>query len=347
MTKLIEHRIITSKQEKGYVSHIFPVPSGTSPFGNLRSNTETSKILSENGAKIRKTKGHIIVHTHGGVFHADEVSAISMLLVVFFDIPITVRRYERKAIDTRISLDKDDKFNCDLGSNSLHIILDIGLKYNFANSDFILRLDHHQDPSLPASNVLLANYILNDDFFDVMKPFLDRISFIDTNKSEANEQPTEYSALVRAMNIIEVTDPVIALFKSANTIALRSINGNAGVDTHFLDAISFSNTIISNLIAFNISKEGTKKKFEKLPVLQDVAISTVVSNLPGWQEIAVANGIKALLTKDSQSDGYVLISPDTTIFKIEPERGEIFIHASRFLAKYRTFQDAVNAFMKY
>lgn len=79
--------------------------------------------------------------THSGTFHADEVSAIALLLRVYPDTVIE-RTYDPETIK-KAQIDPEV------------LVLDIGRVFEPEH----LCLDHHHDPSLPASSVLALHWI--------------------------------------------------------------------------------------------------------------------------------------------------------------------------------------------
>jgi hypothetical protein len=345
MTKL-NHRDIEVTKYESYTKYEFKIV-GDVAIGKLNANGDVHSILSDEGNIVLENCDTIVVHTHAGVFHADEVSAISMLLNVYFDKPIIVKRYKRNYYDECVTAEQlKTKFLGDFNKEFcyMHIILDIGKQYN-TNPKYCIFLDHHQNAKLPASNMLLMEYFFTDEFAKSIRGFMSRVSDIDKDKSSMNEHPTEYSNIIRSFNTDPKDDALTGTYLTSYTYG-NVLNHISNQTCSFMNVVNYSNIVISRIIANGLLKKESLRLFNKLPIFNKFKVSTGPITIPNWQEIAIEQKLHGLLTKDTQSESYVVICADTTQFKLYPGFNESFIHNTGFIAKYPTFEHAMSSIVE-
>lgn len=128
--------------------------------------------------------------THAGTFHADELSAIALLQILFGPkIPV-----ERTFTPT------NEDFN-----DPTVFVLDIGRRYEPELNNY----DHHQDASLPASNMLILSHFLtpNDPkLASLLEKYLfGYISDTDTGKIvEGSDAIPTISGIIRSCNNLPI-----------------------------------------------------------------------------------------------------------------------------------------------
>jgi hypothetical protein len=122
--------------------------------------------------------------THGGEFHADEISAIALFYAV------NKRTRDQIYIERKFAVTQEEL------TDSSIMIIDIGREYNSALSN----LDHHQDAKLDASNMLMIDYLLmmGEDIRILTRLrdlLFQRVSDIDLGKAKPFSY--EYSNLIK------------------------------------------------------------------------------------------------------------------------------------------------------
>lgn len=234
--------------------------------------------------------------THAGQFHADEVLGVALLLTIYIkDISIV----ERKFNVSQEELDDPEIF-----------VIDVGKQYDPAKNNF----DHHQDASLPASNMLLldALEILEDDSKE-FKKHLEKhlflpVSNIDLGLEQAT--PASFNAIIRSYNILDngfsiaVNTATIALIAAAANAekALKDINTWRSLERpHPTVAVHHSNNILVN-----------------------------------WKEHAYEDGVRYLITPNARG-GYQVITRSSEEHPIPVDDLQTFRHNSGFLAVYPNY----------
>jgi len=127
------------------------------------------------------------IFTHDGIFHADDIFAIA-LIKVFLNCHDVVRTRDisQKILDY-----------------PLRLVIDVGLNYNPELGNF----DHHQDPNLESSNVLVLNWlhnqkIISEELYQMLLPDFLEISQIDRFGyiTPENKQKFHVNKLIRSLN---------------------------------------------------------------------------------------------------------------------------------------------------
>jgi hypothetical protein len=130
------------------------------------------------------TMGIKKIITHGGEFHADEVSAIALFFIL------------NKRTRGDIFIEKKFIITPEELADPSILIIDIGRNYN----PELGNLDHHQDANLEASNLLMVDYLLmmgeDERVLQRLRELLfERISDVDLGK--AKPLSYEYSSLIK------------------------------------------------------------------------------------------------------------------------------------------------------
>lgn len=238
--------------------------------------------------------------THPNRFHADEVLAIAT--VFHFYGPLEV---ERKF---KIS---DEEFD-----NPEILIIDIGRKFDEPTSNF----DHHQDASLPASNILILNHFCKEKKIgEYLKKYLfwyvsevDLGHIIESNRNMEYQTPS-FSSMIRRLN--QYTDG----FERAITLAM-------GV----LESFVFS-------AQKSIQEEA---KWATLEFLLGMAIQHDTEEITNWKEWAERDDILLLISPNNRG-GYQIISRDSEVLQIPIHPDQTFRHNTGFLAVYPNCETAL------
>lgn len=244
--------------------------------------------------------------THSGTFHADELSAIALLQILFGPkIPV-----ERTFTPT------NEDFN-----DPTVFVLDIGRRYEPELNNF----DHHQDASLPATNMLILAHFLVPNHLKLAnllsKYMFQYVSDVDTGKvvEDANSIPLTISGIIRGLNNLPIMP-----------------------ELQFRAALEIMTTIVSAQIE-TANKQIQSEEIWATQVVKDgkVAIHNSTEFLVGWRELAEPAEIRYLVTPNLRA-GFQITSWDSNQFPIPVDTRQTFRHNSGFLAAYATLEDAVD-----
>lgn len=241
--------------------------------------------------------------THEGTFHADELSGVALLLILFPGTPVE-RTYTPSEAD----------FN-----DPSVVILDIGRRYEPELNNY----DHHQDAGLPASNMLILKHFLvlkeGRLAFLLEKYMFDYISAVDTGKVVENENG-------------KVSPPTISgIIRSMNSLPKNAFN-------HALDVMFAA---VWGQLESATARIKTEDLWEKVEIRGKVAIHDSPEFLVGWQDLAIDQGINYLVTPNLRG-GYQVTSRDSKVFPTPPHPTQTFLHNSKFIASYPTLQEAID-----
>ncbi|MCB0541893.1 MAG: MYG1 family protein [Saprospiraceae bacterium] len=242
--------------------------------------------------------------THAGTFHADELCAIATLRLLYPGIPV-----ERTYTPTPEDFSDPQVF-----------VLDIGRRLDPELSNF----DHHQDPQLPATNLLVLDLVYaaspNVDqrvIALVEKHFYKYISDVDCGHIvEADDAPPTINGIIRACNNL---DPALA-FDTALEIMERAV------------AAQFATA------RQRVESEDTWKAVRKDG---RVAIHDSPRHIVGWREMAERESIDFLVTPNPRG-GYQITSRDSAAHPIPADPRQTFLHNSGFIAAYASMAEAVD-----
>lgn len=247
--------------------------------------------------------------THAGTFHADEISAIALLLLVYPGAEVT-RTYDA---DTVKAAQADPNT----------FVVDIGREYKPG----MLNFDHHQDDQLPASNMLVLDYLVKNGVIQprqgelLEKYFFDYISQVDCGQvvEKVGAIPS-ISGIIRACNNL----PEETAFATALSIMRSALDAQMA---------TVNRRIESETIWNGLEISGKHGAF--------YAIHDNARHIVGWHELAEENNVQYLVTPNARG-GYQITSRDSALFPIPPHHSQTFRHNSGFLAAYPTIQDCVN-----
>lgn len=242
--------------------------------------------------------------THAGNFHADEVLAVAILREHGFNQPV-----ERK-----FKIDEDIE-------NPNAIVIDIG---RVLDPDF-LNFDHHQDQTIPASNVLITNWLVSIGKIDSrvcekLQPFLQQVSDVDRGLIPNGGPSAGLNAIVRGFNppIGSPTDYdaafEVAVKLCQQIIAVQIKNAQKAIDDEVRWAVLY--------------KDG------RIAVQEDTNV------ILGWKELAKDSGIMVLVCP-SNREGWQIISRDSNEFIIPEHESQTFRHTSGFMAVYPDRESAL------
>lgn len=241
--------------------------------------------------------------THDGLFHADEVFAIALIHRFIGHCPVVRTR--------RIA-------TSDL-TNPEMWVLDQGGKYEPELNNF----DHHQDKTLPATNMLVLNElvkrnVVSKDMMDMLKNGFQTISAIDTGGYDSFPG-FQVNALIKSFNSLE------GGWGHAYMLA-----------THWIEAqYQTLNKIPESLSTWRNSKVLSPgvRYAEKYPMF--------------WKSyneepLLIVRKSKSL-HENTEEFIYELHSANSKEMPILPGHNELFLNAGSFIAGYQNLDDALSA----
>lgn len=235
--------------------------------------------------------------THAGTFHADEILAIATLIklgVVASSTPI--ERVLNVEAETPLGV----------------LVLDIGGVNNGIN-----RFDHHQDASLPATNLLVLQafcedkklvQVLTDNFFGAVS---------DTDKGITKSLPASFTQLVSNFNMLQ--------------------NG-------FELALKFAEMALD--AAWQVASESLRleNKWLSLPTILNgkAKLQEDGEFIPNWKTLAEKENVLLLISPNARG-GWQIVSQNSDVLSIpKGAKGQTFCHNTGFMAVYETKESAMN-----
>jgi len=280
--------------------------------------------------------------THGGIFHADEVTAEAELLK-WNNLRKIIMISEEKFI-TSSEAEKNDWIN---SNDILYIIrtrnqdiiswglenpniymLDNGLIYDEAKLNF----DHHQDLALGASNILILDHLtrqgkINSELSKELRPFMIGISEFDTNQGNANLNWKEYNKDNKYRNLSNI----ISGFN-------RDPRNEKLQNEQFKKAVEFAIQILENEISSATERLKAERIYNEREILPN-NVAVFSEFCPIWKQKGDHNF--AILPNPQ---GWSLNSANSSTHPL-PENIEhkdlIFAHKGRFIAVFKTKEAAI------
>ena len=233
------------------------------------------------------------VFTHGGVFHADEVLAIATIQHITGNSCEVVRGFQ-------------------VPENWDGLVLDIGREYNPEKGLF----DHHQNPELDATNILILEHFVQDEKkVELLKKHLYQIvSDVDRGICTGGGEAGSFYSIIRSFNNLENG------FDVALNVALKVVEAAFKTAEMAIEA---------------------EETWEKSAKNGKVAINLSGKFMPNWKEMAKKDGI-CFLVEPNPRGGYQVTSVDSSTNPIPAHETQTFIHNSGFMAVYATLHEAIN-----
>lgn len=247
--------------------------------------------------------------THAGKFHADEVLAVALLRAYGLNAPIE-RKFEVQ----------DNELD-----DPLTFILDVGKHYDPKMGNF----DHHQDVHLPATNILIADWLtdqglISTDVRENLSEFLNYVSDVDLGLIPDGNKDYTFSGIINSLNPFDTTntDESNKDFDMAVTLAIQIIEAR----------IKVAHKAVLD-----------KVRWQKLERISNgkIVINESFENIIGRDKLAETEGVQFMVTP-SQRGGWQIISCNSAEFNIPIDSRQKFRHNSGFLAAYDTKQDAID-----
>ena len=236
--------------------------------------------------------------THAGMFHADEILSIALLRVLGRTAPV----------ERTFAVSEQDF------ESPAVCVLDVGKRLNPELSNF----DHHQDGSLPATNMLLLQHLYH--FFGAVATELERRLF------------TRVSDIDRGLVVLDNTG--VPEFN----MLIRSFNS---LPDGFERAINVATEILTAQIETSRKALADESRWCALPKIGPIAYQFDTDVILCWKEKAKQEEILLLVCPNARG-GYSVISRDTAEFVIPADEYQTFRHNSGFMATYPDYETASN-----
>lgn len=243
--------------------------------------------------------------THGGTFHADEVSALALIERVF-----------NVSVHNDIPLERVFKVTEEDIANPNVWVLDIGGQYNPGLNNF----DHHHDAELPACNVLVLETLMARNLIGAFR------------SKCVSDNLFEYISNVDCGHIIETgskVPSVNSLIRACNSI------GQSGFNV----ALDLMGDILIGQFALAEEAEKALTLWAMVEKHEGYAIHDSLEQIVGWHELAGKEDIRFLITPNARG-GYQIMSRDSRQWPIPEDERQIFRHNSGFLAVYDSILEA-------
>ena len=109
----------------------------------------------------------------------------------------------------------------------------------------------------------------------------------------------------------------------------------------FTTAIAIMNVLLQNQIDKANRRIALEDAWKRVVIKGKVAVHHGPEFIPDWYEIAKETGVDYLITPAPMGSGYQLRSRDFKALPIPTDARQTFLHSTRFLATYRTLEDAL------
>lgn len=260
------------------------------------------------------------VVTHDGLFHADEVFAVAWLRHAF-----------KISHHTPIIRTRDKAVLQEALADPHTIVIDVGGVYDPSMNNF----DHHQDGSLPSSNILVAQHFdmqgreTQEASDEVMKSIMQGVSDWDTNRGDiVNRLGIDFPGIKTISHLVSSfnNDPRDAEIQ----------------DEFFTMAVGFALIIMNNAFADANSKILARKLYNDH--------NLTCNGIPVWKEFCATwkEGGQFMFAIQPNPQGWALLSANSTTHPLPTAEeikavapGLIFLHAGRFIAVFATLEEAV------
>lgn len=250
-------------------------------------------------------KKKIEIITHANTFHADELLAIA-----------TFTHFINKDYVHEINVTRMNSVTPYMREDPSLYIFDLGGEYNELFGNF----DHHQDRNLPATNILVLDYLCQDiDLANLLKKHLFQyVSDVDTGKIIARDggDLAAFNSIIRNLNNVE-NGFQIALDMTKQILAgyIKTAELSIQLETYFYSLERrYSGKVV-------IEKEGIF--------------------IPNWKELAEKEGV-LLMVSENPRGGWQIVTFNSDFLIIPPNENQTFRHQNGFLAVYPYFDLALD-----
>lgn len=272
-------------------------------------------------------KNKIAVWTHAGRFHADEISAIALLSIFHPNFSFWVREFENPKANPNSEyweFLEDDEEEVTL------LAVDVGREF-----DGVTKFDHHQDPKLEASCVLIGEWLVKEGYLqervwkELYINLFKYISDVDTGKIPGGGDSYGFNALIRNLQC------------STKDISCPSDGVLNRDKIEFIDVL---HSVVMPIIAgYHANIVAMFEEDDNWPELEKYAgiVEMGDKKCRRWKMFAKEEGIKfAVAVSDRNDKEGIVLTYSSEKYPILPNPKQTFLHNSKFMASYRTYAAA-------
>lgn len=255
--------------------------------------------------------------THAGRFHGDDVLSVS--LIKYF-------------VGSQVELERTYTPS-DLDFNDPQVwVVDIGRRFSIADCNF----DHHQDSRLPASCLLVFDYLVS-----IADSLGNRGEVLKVVAPGLRMRLVEYVSNVDVGKIIEGRTDSAPTF----TQIVRVMNAGGSPDAQFLRCLNIVDDILESFILDEYEYQLSYRTWDIEVVVTGMIALRVgdsVDDIRSWKDCASRDGVMFYIGKSARG-GYRMETIDARLWPILKDEKQTFLHNSGFLAGYETVSDAMDA----
>ena len=293
----------------------------------INKNNGVFSFISENEVSSLREKGVKVIATHNSEFHADELVAVTIAIIIFGEVIV----YRIPDVTDNIV-------------NNFDFIVDVSKQY-----DGIKFFDHHQELPLYADGVkpcgatLFAEAIWEnkEEYKEIIYPYILRpIAVVDNGQHELfSTYPNHLFGWVETLN------PV------------WNDNSQSG-DSQFLIALQMALTIFQQEIAQLRSAKDAIEVLANAKRVENGKIIILPQSVPTWKEEyskdenalfvmfpSLRGGYFVQCVPPSMEEEYCQKVPLPKEWKINKPDGLIFVHKDLFCCSFETPEQAIKALL--
>lgn len=280
----------------------------------------------------------MVIITHNGIFHADEVFAVASL-IKWNSISNNMFGVEKERLAKNLASLKAVNFctivrtrdqeilSQGISSSEVYVI-DNGGVYDNNNLNF----DHHQNIKLEASNILVFRHLwaaegkVSNEVFEKLLPFMQGIGNFDTNKDNTNILWSNYNADHKFRNLSNI----ISGFN-------RDPRNEELQNRQFKLAVEFALIVLDNEEYSAIERINAEATYSSRTVLEN-NVAVFNTFCPIWKTKEEHN--YAILPNPQ---GWSLNSANSSTHPLPniEHKDLIFAHQGRFIAVFKTKEAAI------
>lgn len=176
-------------------------------------------------------------------------------------------------------------------------------------------LNNYDNAEIPTPVLILNQFF--EPMFPRLSPLLHQ-NFLDSMNGtrSAAEEPSAIETIIKTCNRLQEEEA-------------------------FQTAVAIMNVLLQNQVDKAKRRIALEDIWKTVLIKNRVAVHHGPELIPDWTEIAEEAGVDFLITPAPMGGGYQLRSRDFNKFPILQDARQTFLHSTRFLATYRTLEDAL------
>lgn len=274
----------------------------------------------------------IAVWTHGGKFHADEISAIALLSLFHPGFIENGYTYVRE-FNNPLTNPKSEywEFGCgDEDEEVTLIAVDIGREF-----DGVTKFDHHHDPKLEAACVLIGEWLVKEGYLqervwkELYMNLFKYISDVDTGKIPGGGDSYGFNAIIRNLQC------------STKTISCPSdsLMNRDNIDFHDV----LHSVVLPIIAGYHTNIVAMFEEDDNWPtfIKRDGIVEMGLKKCRRWKMFAKDEDVRfAVARNDRDPKEGIVLTYCQNKYPIVEDLSQTFLHNSKFFASYKTYEDA-------